>query len=211
MDLMKPCIIAGASVILDYDAVRPYFDEGGFVICADGGWRHTNALGITPDLIVGDFDSAPRPDLPGVEVIPHRPEKDDTDMMLAVQEAIARGYHRLYLLGGTGGRLDHTFANIQTLLYAAHHGADARLIDEGNEVLVLINGSITLPRRQDTKLSVFALSERAEGVNESGVQYPLENAVLTFGHPLGVSNEWKAENAQISVKNGTLLIILSKN
>ena len=208
---MKSCTIIGASAICDYDAIRPYVDEGGFVICADGGWKHAEALGITPDLVVGDFDSAPRPNLPGVEIIQHRPEKDDPDMMLALQQALDRGYRKITLLGGTGGRLDHTFANFQTLLYAAHHGADARLIDERNEVLILQNGSITLPRREDTKLSVFAFSERAEGVSESGVQYPLDRATLTYGRPLGLSNEWMAENAQISVENGTLLIILSKN
>lgn len=204
-------MIFGASAIHNYDALRPYFNGGGFVICADGGWRHTEALGITPDLIVGDFDSAPRPDLPGVEIIGHRPQKDDTDMMLALQEAINRGYREILLFGGTGGRLDHTYANFQTLLYAAEHGAHARLIDESNEVLLLKNGTITLPKRENTKLSVFSFSERAEGVSEKGVQYPLDGATLANGNPMGVSNEWTAQKAEIGVKNGVLLIILSKN
>ena len=93
-----------------------------FVIAADQGLRYLEEAGITPDLIVGDFDSlgiVPQ----GANVVRHPVEKDDTDMMLAVKTGLARGYRTFVLYGGLGGRLDHTYANFQTLTYLARHGA----------------------------------------------------------------------------------------
>ena len=184
------------------DAVKE--PEDCYIIAADGGYLHARRLGLRPDLILGDFDSAPKPQNTQVELFPA--EKDDTDCMLAVKEGIARGCRDFVILGGTGGRLDHTVANIQTLEYLCDRGLGNLLADARHRITVLRDGALTVPRFTGY-LSVFALSPRAEGVTLRGMKYPLEEAVLTRSFPLGVSNQITAEEGTVSVRQGTLLVI----
>ena len=177
-----------------------------FVIAADQGLRHLEAAGIAPDLIVGDFDSlgaVPQ----GANVIRHPVEKDDTDMMLAVKTGLARGYRTFVLYGGLGGRLDHTYANFQTLTYLARHGAVGYLIGPDAVAAAVAGGALTFPAGLEGWIGVFCPDGEARNVNIQGLYYSLRDGVLTSGFPLGASNHFTGAAASVSVGEGTLLVM----
>ncbi|MBR6812796.1 MAG: thiamine diphosphokinase [Oscillospiraceae bacterium] len=186
-----------------------YFASGDrLLIAADAGYRRLKSAGMVPDLAVGDFDSLgfePH----DCEVIYHKPEKDDTDTMLAIKEGLARGYDKFVLFGALGGRIDHSYANMQALSYIAEHGGRGLMVGEGFAITALKDGKITLSGEKGEPVSVFCTGDRAEGVSIKGLKYSLENAVLESAFPLGVSNEFVGEEAEISVKNGSLLVMWS--
>lgn len=174
------------------------------VIAADQGLRHLEAAGIAPDLIVGDFDSLGT--VPsGENVIRHPVEKDDTDMMLAVKTGLSRGCRVFVLYGGVGGRLDHTYANLQTLAYLSDHGARGYLLGDGFVATAWKDGALDFPAGLAGPVSVFCPGEKAEGVTIEGLYYPLRDGILTSGFPLGVSNQFTGVSARVSVRKGTLL------
>ena len=195
------CYIAGAGEFIDRILPR----QGDFVIAADAGYTELNTRGIIPDLVIGDFDSlggAPKhPD------IIHCPEeKDDTDMMLAVNQGLARGFKTFIINGGLGGRLDHTLANTQILMYIAKRGARGVLTGRGMCVTAITNGIARFVSEASGYISVFSAGNRAEGVTLEGLKYPLDDATLTCDYPLGVSNEFTGKPAVVEVRKGTLII-----
>lgn len=176
------------------------------VIAADAGVEHLKAQGIAPDWVVGDFDSLGH--LPEEDnIIRHPVEKDDTDMMLAVKTALEHGCRRLVLYGGVGGHLDHTYANLQTLAYLADHGASGYLLGDGTVSTVVKNGLLRFGPEHRGRVSVFCPGEPARGVDLVGLYYPLRDATLTSGFPLGVSNSFTGQNASVSVRQGSLLVM----
>ena len=199
---MRECVIFCAA---ECDGLARPIGPESFVIAADGGLRHTEKLGIAPDAVLGDFDSlgfCPE----GANVFPV--EKDDTDAMLAVRLGLERGCGEFLLYGSLDGpRLDHTVANFQTLQFLADHGAAGYLIGNTTMVTVVKNGKITFPAGLSGTISVFCMGPDAVGVTEKGLFYGLENASLTSVFPLGVSNHFTGEAAEISVKNGSLLVL----
>jgi len=202
--MMKRCYIAGAGEFCENELPR----QDDFVIAANGGYDALKSRGITPDLVVGDFDSiANMPNHPNI--IRSNAEKDDTDMMLAVRYALEHGYKTFLINGGLGGRLDQTLANIQILTYIAENGAHGTHLGNGVRVTAINNGSIEFDPDKENKetISVFSAGSVAEGVTLKGLKYPLADATLTNLYPLGVSNEFTGKPATISVKNGTLIII----
>ena len=135
-------------------------------------------------------------------------EKDDTDTMLAVKTALEQGCDTVYIYGGTGGkRLDHTLANLQTLLFLRRRGAQGYLYDDDFVWTAIENESLTVEKTVEWGLfSAFCLGDRAEGIDEIGFQYPLSDAVLTPEFPLGVSNHILEPTATITVRKGTLAV-----
>ena len=207
---MKRChIFAGG----DLGKIADYWfpNHGGYVICADSGYKHAKKLGLVPDLLVGDFDSYTRKLPKGVEVYRSVPEKDDTDTLMAVKIAIERGYTNIYLYGALGGpRFDHAFANIQTMLYAREHGADLILIGNGT---LLLQGAGEAMYTVESKrwgykyLSVFAITETVKIKSLRGVKYPLENYEMKSSFPIGVSNEITDGQAFLDIESGLALVI----
>ena len=179
-------------------------EPGDFLLCADGGWRLARRLGLTPDEVIGDFDSSTEPE--GLPVTRVPMEKDDTDTMLCLKRGLALGFEDFLVVGGFGGRVDHTLANFQSLHYAARRGARAEMRDGGSWAAAVVEGSIRVPAKPG-KLSVFALSDVCRGVCIRGTKYAVEDAVLTNAFPLGVSNEFAADLAEISVREGALLVV----
>ena len=199
---MKICHIVGAAQ--ETAVCQPAKED--LVIAADGGFTALKKAGIKPDLLVGDLDSlgySPE----DVETIRHPVMKDDTDMMLAVRIGLSKGYRFFCLYGGLGGRMDHTIANIQTLAFIARHNGSGCLVGSKERLTVLMDGELRFSRQSRGILSVFALGGEAEGVTLRGVLYPLNNVALSPDFPLGVSNEFIGEEAQIRVKKGMLLIV----
>lgn len=179
------------------------------VIACDKGVEYALQCGITPDLIVGDFDSF-RGNLPnGVEIKRLPTEKDDTDTVSAVREAVAAGFDEIVLYCALGGRLDHLFANIQTLAFIAEQGATARIIDGDTEMVAFSHASIEVPEKKGWSLSVFSLSDRCENVSIHGAKYCLDNATVSNRFPIGVSNEWDG-TAAVSVGEGILAVMLCR-
>ena len=175
------------------------------VIAADGGVKHTESLGIRPDIVLGDFDSlgyAPE----GAEV--HPVEKDDTDAMLAAKRGLEKGCREfLFYASLDGPRLDHTVANLQTLRFLADRGATGRLLGLRQQVTLLRNGKLTLPPREKGDISIFAFGGEARGVTVKGLKYELEKGSLTPSFPLGVSNSFIGKSAEVSVEDGDILIV----
>ena len=179
--------------------------EGDLLICADGGWMAAHRHGLKPSLLIGDFDSMPEPEAPGVEVIRLPVHKDDTDMVACLREGRKRGYRSFLLAGCMGGRFDHTMSNLQCLYDCALRGEEAWMCDAQNRVTVLLPGRYTLPAMPGRKLSLLAYSPEARGVTVTGVEYPLDGATLTSRWPLGCSNEFRADQAELAFTDGALI------
>ena len=183
--------------------------ETDFIIACDRGYEYAEKLGIKPHLILGDFDSSsfPETEIP-VEKFPA--EKDDTDTMLAVKEALRRGFREICLLCAFGGRMDHSFANIQSGAYAAFHNADMYLYGKDTEAVISGSGEIILTAKEGWSLSVFALSDIAGNVRIQGTKYETGGMLFRNSFPLGVSNEFREKTAKICFDSGILMAMLSK-
>ena len=199
---MNTCVIFGAA---EFDTLIAPVGQEDLVIAADGGLAHTQKLGIAPHIILGDFDSlgyVPE----DAQVYPV--EKDDTDSMLAVRKGLEQGCRRFVLYGALDGpRLDHTVANLQTLLYLAEHGARGYLVGKHHIVTALRNETVVFPAGCTGIFSLFCFGETARGVTLTGLKYPLEDGSLESGFPLGVSNHFTGEKATVTVEAGSLIAI----
>ena len=202
MIAVSACFIIGAGPFYGLP-VAPA--PGDYVIAADGGYLHCREAGLVPDLLLGDFDSLDA--LPGDTDMERFPvDKDDTDSMLAMKLGLEKGYRTFHLYGGTGGRMDHTLANLQGLAYLARQGARGYLYDASYVFTALWNSSLDLPAREEGIFSVFALGETARGVSILGGRYPLEGGELSPFFPLGVSNHFEGRPVRVSVEKGCLLV-----
>ena len=201
---MRNCVIFCAGDF--HDLAEPL---SGLCIAADGGLVHLQRLGVAPDVILGDFDSlgyVPQ----ASRVFPV--EKDDTDAMLAVRKGLALGCDRFLLYGSLDGpRLDHTVANFQTLQFLADRGAKGFLVGKEQIVTLLKDGSVTFPKTASGYISLFCMGHDARGVTLENLKYPLFDATLTAGFPLGVSNQFVGKPATVSVREGSLLIIYGRS
>ena len=195
------CYIIGAG---DFYGLREAPDDSDYVIAADAGFCYCRENNIIPDLVLGDFDSLGKaPKHPNVVELPV--EKNDTDTMYAIKTGLGKGYRRFYIYGGLGGkRPDHTVANLQSLIFLANRSARGWLYGENAVWTAIKNSSIRIAGKGN--VAVFCIDGSAEGVNLCGLKYELCDAVLSSDFPLGVSNSLDGE-AEISVKNGTLLIM----
>ena len=183
------------------------------IIAADAGYHHLEKLRISPDVLLGDFDTIGN--IPNCkETIPFSADKDYTDTELAVMEGIKRGCKDFVICGAVGGkRLEHTMGNLSLAASYAQKGYDMTLTDGKTIVKALHNGSFEFTGKESGFISVFTISGKAEGVYEENLKYTLCDAVLDGTNPtLCISNEFIPDRkAKISVTNGTLLIIWQNN
>ena len=192
-------------------AMKRYCRPGSFVVACDAGYRNADRLGVHPDLIVGDFDSAPQPDTDGdTIVLPH--VKDDTDTHYAAKRLLENGYIQVTMLGALGGaRLEHTIANLSTGLFLAEHGVDVVLADTASEIHYLVPGKdLTLQRGEWQYLSVFPWDGKLTGVDIEGAYYPLHGAELMPDFPLGVSNEFVEPTVTLRCQAGHGIVVLTR-
>jgi thiamine pyrophosphokinase len=195
------------------------FRADDYIVCADGGYDEAYAHGISPAVVIGDFDSACATDFGGAETIRLPAEKDDTDTLAAVRHAIGKGYEDFLIIGGLSGRFDHSYAVVQTLSFLTDMGCKAEVIDGYNSAYMISGGKrgigeIELDHRESSRrvyFSVYSYTERSEGVTIAGAKYPLNFAILTHSYPMGTSNEFiPDERAVITVVAGRLLIVVSE-
>lgn len=187
------------------------FEKNRYVICADGGYILAKKMNIEPDVIIGDFDTCKIKLPENCEIIKYPQEKDDTDTMLAVKLALDRGYKNIVICGGIGGRLDHTFANIQTLKFIMKHGGNGELAGDGNFVTMQGAGVKVYNKKEGYYFSLFSYTQECTGITATGFKYPLKNGVLKNSFPLGISNEIIGKSGVISLEKGILLVIYSKD
>ena len=205
------CVIIAGGSVTDYSMLSVECGKADKVICADAGIMHANRLNITPDVWVGDFDSADG-EYSARKKVTLPTEKDDTDTLYAARLAVQLGATEVAIFGGIGTRLDHTLANLCVLAFLDGHNIGARLIDEHNTVFVLHDGdSVAVPCEIGTYLSLIPFSGTAHGVSISGVKYPLDNATLYQSLTLGISNEITSECAEVSVNDGMLAVFITRD
>ena len=202
----KRCVIVGGADIEDYGRIRSSISENDYFVFCDSGLKHVQPLGVKPSLIVGDFDSHEDPQL-DIETIVLPCEKDDTDTVYGVKQAIARGLDEYLLIGVIGARIDHTLGNVSILLYLDSLGKKGRIIDDYSELEVVSNGVASIDDSY-AFFSLLSISGKASGITIRGAKYPLENGDLTCEYQYCISNEvLKGETAKVSVKEGRLLLV----
>ena len=207
--VLSTVALVGAS---DFNAAHfaAHWKEGAFdaVIAVDGGFASLAAVDCAPDLAMGDFDSlgyVPE----GVEVLVFPPEKDASDMELALGEAMVRGADAVEVYGALGGRLDHTLANLQLLASFAERGLTVTAVGERESVVFLVGpGELCLDAAGAGIVSVFSLTDVSTGVVEEGLKYGLDGVALTNRTSWGLSNEMVDEPARIAVESGTLAVFM---
>lgn len=198
------CIILGAS---EYYTNGIPVKSGDLIIAADGGYAVALKMGIIPDIHLGDMDSGTKSECS--VILPK--EKDDTDTLYAVRTGLERGADEFIIYGGTGGRSDHTFANIQTLSFISKRGARGYLVGTETVYTVITNSTLYLEKKDSGYVSVFSLSDISLGVSIKGLKYSLDRAELKSDFPVGISNEFIGSSAEISVESGTLLCIFPRD
>ena len=220
-DGARRCVVVGASP----DAVLPvrFADRaaGAFVVAADGGYARCRAAGVACDLVVADYDSlAPGSvDEDETAVLELPQAKDDTDLLAACKEGLARGCTEFAIYGCLGGDIGHSVAAVQTLAYLAARGARGRLFgtsqlvylvspDDGLDPVCAIDGEGRfVPAPPGTRVGVFSFTPQATGVVERGLAWELADAVLDAAFPLGASNEVREPGAAVGVRDGLLLVV----
>lgn len=209
---MSICTIFAGGKLNGTDFMNPceIRENSGLIICADSGLSIAEKVGITPDLIVGDFDSYTGSLPEDIEIYRSVPEKDDTDTLMAVRIAIERGYDEIRLYGGLGARFDHSFANIQTLVFAHENGCKMTIYDADNVLTLRGAGEYEFPCKAGWYFSLFALTENAFIGELKGVKYPLESYEMSIAYPIGVSNEITEDKAYLKINSGLVLVIESK-
>lgn len=218
MEQKGKCIIIGAgdftvSEIPDYD------EQTDTVIAVDGGLFYCGLLNMEPDIIIGDFDSVDENLLQAISLIEEnypdkvlrlKPQKDDTDMLVALKWGLAQGFRSFHIYAGLGGRLEHSIANIQCLLYLAREGAEGCLF-EGDGCIFVMAADNEIKRFQPSMegyLSLFSL-ERESIVTIENMKYPLTHHTVTNDYPIGISNEFlPGKSGCITLHSGAVCLLL---
>ena len=201
--IKKYCYIFGAAKMHGH-LIEPQTED--LIIAADGGYKMCKKLNLEPDVLIGDFDSL-KTNYTAKETISLPQEKDDTDMLAAIKLGFSKGYSYFLIYGGTGGRIDHTLANIQALVFISTNGGRGWLYEKHCVITAITNSAVTFNANYRGYVSIFAANGTAHGVNESGLKYELSNAEINESFPIGVSNEFLGNESKISVLNGTLIIV----
>lgn len=211
-------IVSGGS--LNKEFVTKVVGQGRYdrILAADSGMNALYAAAVTPDIIIGDFDSADEKILAffqqnkAIDFCTLNPEKDDTDTEFAIRESIRRGADSITIIGGTGTRLDHVLGNISLLGIGLEEGVRMELLDAHNRIC-MIDHSVTLKKKEQygNYLSLIPYNGNVTGVTLKGLKYPLHDYTMGGFNSLGISNEIVDDEASIELTSGQLLVIESRD
>lgn len=208
-------LIIGNGNGLNRDLIKDLIKKADYIICADGGLEIAESSGVKPNIIVGDFDSVDSSVLKRYEdlnykLLRYSPEKDYTDMELAVEHAVNKGHKMIYMIGATGSRLDHTLANVAMMENYFNKGINIEIVDNNN-VVQIISGymNIRIPFKSDSYMSIIPITEFIEGVTLVGFKYPLNNVTVKRGSTLCVSNQVVSKEGSVKIVKGTALLFIS--
>ncbi|MDD6919819.1 MAG: thiamine diphosphokinase [Eubacteriales bacterium] len=180
-----------------------------YIICADGGYEFALKANIVPNLIVGDFDSL-NTNLPtSVDIIKVPTEKDDTDLQLALKICLKKNITNVDIIGGIGGRVDHTIGNIQNLVHYTLQGININMFDTRQIITIQLPSTKKYHKKSNYQFSLFAHSEFAEGVTITGGHYSLNNDTINNSFPIGISNQFEEDYIEVSFESGILVIVMS--
>ncbi|MBI9045616.1 MAG: thiamine diphosphokinase [Anaerolineaceae bacterium] len=195
----------------DISRLRSQITADTYLVAVDGGLRHLKALGLKPDLLVGDMDSVSLQDLAevkksGIEIRQYPVEKDETDLELALEVVLVMGFDQIKIAAALGGRLDQTLGNLFLLRRMDLVEKDIRL-DDGVEEIFLIRNQIVVEGKKGDSISLLPLSKAVQGVITKGLKYPINDETLFAEKTRGISNEMLSNTAHITVKSGVLICI----
>lgn len=199
------CIIIGAG---NFQNEMIKKDKDDLLICADAGYSYVKDMNIEIDLLVGDFDSLST--IPSNINIYKLPKvKDETDLYIAIEEGIKRGYREFQIFGALGGRIEHSIANIQIISKLATQNIKAKLIDQNTIVEILTEGTYIYNKEMEGYLSLFSLSEKSV-LTIKNLKYELTEHEITYLFPLGIDNEFIGRESVINIHKGLVLSIINK-
>lgn len=204
----RVCVIAGAGEAGDYKLLKERLPMDAYYIAADGGYDLLRKMGITPSIVIGDMDSV-MGDAAHLPVLKYPSEKNETDMWLAAQYAVNKGFKEIILIGALGGRMDHTLGNINVLESIQKMGASGRIYDENKEIFLLSEGIYILKEKQGDIISLFPFGVYEARTKLEGLKYSGEVIILRNDSTCGVSNEFLNEPATITVISGKILAIIT--
>ncbi|MEI7556090.1 thiamine diphosphokinase [Candidatus Chlorohelix sp.] len=219
--MRKAIILAYVAQPLNSSRLKKFTQDavaaGALLICADSAGEAALEWDLLPHWLVGDMDSIAPTVLrelkaqPSVKVDIHPAEKDETDLELAIERALSEGASAITIVGGVGGRLDHTLGNLYLLSMPslARSKACARILSENEEIFLLRpdNSPLILEGKKGELVSLFPFNGAATGVYTENLYYPLRHETLYFGPSRGISNVMLFEKAEISLEEGCLLVI----
>ncbi len=201
------CVIISGSPDTNVEEIKSLCTSDDFIVCADSGYSFAKKAGLTPNLIIGDFDSL-KEELPqNTEVVKLNTHKDDTDTEHCVMECIRRGYKDFLLLGSIGGRTDHTFANIATLAFLSEYKYNGIARNNGEEIRILKEGSYEMNNKKGLIFSVFPYGCESVNVTYKGAEYMLNNKTLTYNVSRGISNVFVDDEAEITINRGRAILL----
>ena len=201
------CVIISGSPDTNVEEIKRLCTSDDFIVCADSGYSFAKKAGLTPNLIIGDFDSL-KEELPqNTEVVKLNTHKDDTDTEHCVMECIRRGYKDFLLLGSIGGRTDHTFANIATLAFLSEYNYNGIARNNGEEIRILKEGSYEMNNKKGLIFSVFPYGCESVNVTYKGAEYMLNNKTLTYNVSRGISNVFVDDEAEITINRGRAILL----
>lgn len=205
---IKKCTIISGAPDYSIEFLKNKLDKNSYIIAADSGYKKLADTGITPDLIIGDFDSSPKPEL-NCEILTLPCEKDDTDTFYCVKKAIELGYNEIVIMFAIGNRFDHTYSNVLCLDYCSKFGVNCTIIDSRNR-LSLIEREKTFFKEYNY-FSLFAYLEDCKGVTINGSHYDVTDIDILRHNQFAQSNQIKENYCTVNVKEGKLLLVESND
>lgn len=207
--MARACIFLNGN-LTNTTFVKQHIHEGDHLIAVDGGVIHAMALGVIPNVIIGDLDSISQEiqnklSTLGIEWISYPPEKDYTDSELAIKYALDKGYDTIRVFGVLGDRVDHFMGNV--FLIATLPGGNDIMFIEGNEEIYFVRDHRKIYGQSGDILSLLPVQGDCDGVTISNVKYPLNNETLRYGQTRGISNELTGSEVDLTVKKGLLMVI----
>jgi len=207
----KRIIIFANGDLPDPDKAHALLRESDFIIAADGGTRHALALGLTPNIIIGDLDSLNVERLTfNAEIIQSPADKNETDLELAIQHALTLNPEQIIIAAALGGRLDQTLANIALVSNVQRSTSNVRL-DDGIEEVFFCHEQTQIKGASGDIVSLIPWQGEVTGIVTTGLKWPLQNEILYPQKTRGISNEMMNDTATIQIKSGLLLIIHRRN
>jgi thiamine pyrophosphokinase len=213
---MKACILLNGEV-KDTNFIKDIIDNEDYkyIICADGGAKHLYKLNIIPNYIIGDLDSLEESIIgyyksKGVSFKKFPQRKDETDTQLCIHLAKDLGVSDIHLIGALGGRIDHTIANVNLMYYVKAIGINPIIKNSEEDIYIIESESININGKKGDIISIIPIREDVKGVTLEKLEYPLKDATIKFGNPIGISNVMRSNECSIKANSGSLLIIKNK-
>ena len=203
------CLIIAGSPEFDPELIREQSKSCDLIICADRGYSHAKKSGVVPDIVIGDFDSCEDELSGSFEVIKLNTDKDFTDTLVCADKAVERGCDEITVLSATGGRLDHTLANLYLLSYIADKCKKASLVSKKERIELLTKGKTVFAGLNGLTFSLFPFGSESVFLSVSGARYELESYRLKSSLPIGASNVFSSDSCEIEILDGNALIIIN--